>query len=42
MPASEKNKSAPASAGALVSADANAKSIPVWLARDPAGWRAPG
>ena len=39
MPASKKTKSAPASAGALVPADANAKSIPVWLVRDP-GWMA--
>jgi leucyl aminopeptidase len=39
MPASEKSKSAAASAGALVPADANARSIPVWIARDPS-WMA--
>src|SRR5262245_35920103 len=36
MPASEKTKASLAPAAALVPADANAKSLPVWLARDPA------
>ena len=39
MPASEKTNSALASTSALLPADAAAKSIPVWLARDP-GWMA--
>jgi leucyl aminopeptidase len=37
MPASEKTKPALASTSALLPADASARSIPVWLARDP-GW----
>ena len=39
MPASEKTRSALASTGALLPADRAAKSIPVWLAREP-GWAA--
>jgi leucyl aminopeptidase len=39
MPASEKSKPALASTSALATAEASAKSIPIWLARD-AGWMA--